>query len=75
MENSIKVSIFLEYFPNRFCRCPPDMTKPLPVGSSSVYVMFPQPKTNVDWFRSDRSLSSISWLKPTYRKDFYHDYP
>ena len=27
------------------------MTKPLPVGSSSVYVMFPQPKTNVDWFR------------------------
>ena len=30
------------------------MTKPLPVGSSSVYVMFPQPKTNVDWFRLDR---------------------
>ena len=32
------------------------MTKPLPVGSSSVYVMFPQPKTNVDWFRSDQPL-------------------
>ena len=36
---------------NSFLRCPPDMTKPLPIGSSSVYVMFPQPKTNVDWFR------------------------
>ena len=39
-------------FPPPFIMCPPDQTKPLPRGSSSVYVMFPQPKTNVDWFRS-----------------------
>ena len=38
-------------FPPPFIMCPSDQTKPLPQGSSSVYVMFPQPKTNVDWFR------------------------
>ena len=29
----------------------PDMVKALPGKASSVYVMFSQPKTNVDWFR------------------------
>ena len=38
-------------FPPPFIMCPADQTKPLPHGSSSVYVMFSQPKTNVDWFR------------------------
>ena len=38
-------------FPPPFIICPPDQTKPLPHGSSSVYVIFSQPKTNVDWFR------------------------
>ncbi len=39
-------------FPSPFIVCPPDITKPLPDhGATSVYVMFPQPKTNVDWFR------------------------
>ena len=38
-------------FPPPFIMCPPDQTKPLPHGASSVYVMFSQPKTNVDWFR------------------------
>ena len=38
-------------YPPSFIICPPDMVKPLPPGSSSVYVMFSQPKTNVDWFR------------------------
>ena len=38
-------------FPPPFIICPPDQTKPLPHGSSSVYVMFSQPKTNVNWFR------------------------
>ena len=38
-------------YPPPFILCPPDMVKPLPPGSSSVYVMFPQPKTNVDWSR------------------------
>jgi len=38
-------------FPPPFILCPPDITKPLPQGASSVYVMFSQPKTNVDWFR------------------------
>ncbi len=28
-----------------------DITKPLSGKSTSVYVMIPQPKTNVDWFR------------------------
>ena len=38
-------------FPPPFILCPTNVTKPLPHGSSSVYVMFSQPKTNVDWFR------------------------
>ena len=38
-------------YPPPFIICPPDVVKPLPSGSASVYVMFPQPKTNVDWFR------------------------
>ena len=38
-------------FPPPFIMCPPDQTKPLPPGSSSAYVLFSQPKTNVDWFR------------------------
>ena len=38
-------------FPPPFILCPPNQTKPLPPGSSSAYVMFSQPKTNVDWFR------------------------
>ncbi|TRY63359.1 hypothetical protein TCAL_10815 [Tigriopus californicus] len=38
-------------FPKPFIICPPDMVKPLPGSSTSVYVMFAQPKTNVDWFR------------------------
>ena len=38
-------------YPPPFILCPPDIVKPLPPGSSSVYVMFSQPKTNVDWFR------------------------
>ena len=37
--------------PPPFIMCPPDQIKALPPGSASVYVMFPQPKTNVDWFR------------------------
>ena len=39
-------------FPKPFIMCPADITKPLSGrSSSSVYVMIPQPKTNVDWFR------------------------
>ena len=38
-------------FPKPFILCPSDITKPLSGRSSSVYVMIPQPKTNVDWFR------------------------
>ena len=38
-------------FPAPFIMCPPDETRALPHGASSVYVMFAQPKTNVDWFR------------------------
>lgn len=38
-------------FPKPFIICPPDMVKPLPGSSTSLYVMFAQPKTNVDWFR------------------------
>lgn len=38
-------------FPDPFILCPPDVTKALPGKASSVYVMFAQPKTNVDWFR------------------------
>eukprot|EP00095_Tigriopus_kingsejongensis_P006042 maker-scaffold651_size119386-snap-gene-0.25 protein:Tk06042 transcript:maker-scaffold651_size119386-snap-gene-0.25-mRNA-1 annotation:"hypothetical protein DAPPUDRAFT_303147" len=37
--------------PKPFIICPADTTKPLPGSATSVYVMFPQPKTNVDWFR------------------------
>jgi len=48
-------------FPPPFIMCPPDQTKPLPQGSSSVYVMFPQPKTNIDWFRYVES--SPKWAK------------
>ena len=40
-------------YPPPFILCPPDTVKPLPPGSDSVYVMFTQPKTNVDWFRFD----------------------
>ncbi len=38
-------------FPKPFIICPPNITKALPGRASSIYVMFPQPKTNVDWFR------------------------
>lgn len=38
-------------FPKPFIICPADITKPLSGRGSSVYVMIPQPKTNVDWFR------------------------
>ena len=37
--------------PPPFIICPPDTVKALPPDSSSVYVMFSQPKTNVDWLR------------------------
>ena len=40
-------------FPEPFIMCPSDIKKSLSGSSSSVYVMFPQPKTNVDWFRQD----------------------
>ena len=39
------------HYPPPFILCPPDLVKPLPPGSASVYVMLTQPKTNVDWFR------------------------
>ena len=38
-------------FPRPFIMCPGDITKPLSGKATSVYVMIPQPKTNVDWFR------------------------
>ena len=38
-------------YPPPFIICPPDTVKALPPDSSSVYVIFPQPKTNVDWLR------------------------
>ena len=38
-------------YPPPFIICPPDTVKALPPDSSSVYVMFSQPKTNVDWLR------------------------
>lgn len=38
-------------FPKPFIMCPADITKALSGRTSSVYVMIPQPKTNVDWFR------------------------
>ena len=37
--------------PKPFIICPPDVMKPLIGKASSAYVMFPQPKTNVNWFR------------------------
>ena len=40
-------------YPPPFIICPPDIVKPLPPGSSTVYVMFSQPKTNVDWHRCE----------------------
>ena len=41
----------VEVHPKPFIICPPDVMKPLMGKASSAYVMFPQPKTNVDWFR------------------------
>lgn len=38
-------------FPKPFIMCPSDITKPLTGRTGSVYVMIPQPKTNVDWSR------------------------
>ena len=38
-------------FPKPFIMCPSDITKPLTGRTGSVYVMIPQPKTNVDWAR------------------------
>ena len=38
-------------FPLPFIMCPADISKSLGGSSTSLYVMFPQPKTNVDWFR------------------------
>lgn len=38
-------------YPPPFIICPPDTVKALPPDSSSVYIMFSQPKTNVDWLR------------------------
>ncbi len=38
-------------YPEPFILCPPDITKPIHGRATSAYVMFPQPKTNVDWFR------------------------
>ena len=38
--------------PKPYIVCPADVTKLLAdTRSTSAYVMFPQPKTNVDWFR------------------------
>ena len=38
--------------PKPYIVCPADVTKLLgDTRSTSAYVMFPQPKTNVDWFR------------------------
>ena len=48
-------------FPEPFIMCPPDIQKSLSGTSSSVYVMFPQPKTNVDWFRYVDSIPT--WAK------------
>ena len=49
-------------FPPPFIICPPDQTKPLPHGSTSVYVMFSQPKTNVDWFRWEKLYIMLTCL-------------
>ena len=51
-KNMTAMPICSSDFPKPFIICPADVTKPLPSGkASSVYVMFSQPKTNVDWFR------------------------
>ena len=58
--------VSFSHHPKPYIVCPADVTKLLTdTRSTSAYVIFPQPKTNVDWFRceSEVQFKHLFWVK------------